>query len=255
MTFPTLLTNNRLYTVRMTIIGLKARCHNCQRRGHLARECEACGRCGNAEHATADHPPDVPFSTFADRVRGRRRRAPPAHAPGEMDVTMSSEAGNQETAPRQSRVTVNALIQERLAARVNKCHESSAPVQRSFTDAEGFEVPKDQRDKAKRRRGRVGRTPNSTSENGRHMPDIEERDEEVSDSETSEVRSKLPRTDRAHSHTESPQLLASRRRQSLLSVRLQRGNLPVKVEGWGGWGGWGGGGGEGLISSQPHFSL
>ena len=203
--------NGRLYTVRMTIIGLKARCHNCQRRGHLARECEACGRCGSAEHATADHPHDIPFTTFADRVSGRRRRAPPAYAPGEMDVDMASGDGNQEKAPRRTKVTVNSLIQERLAARADASNDGSESAQRPFIDAAGFEVPKDHRDKAKRRRGRVGQTPNSVSENDSVMPAIVERDEEVSDSETSEARSKLPRTERSQSQMESPQLMEESR--------------------------------------------
>ena len=75
------------FTVRMTVLGLKARCHNCQTRGHLARDCGACGRCGSPNHSTNEHPPHIPFTTFAQRVKGRRR-PPPAYAEGEMDEEM-----------------------------------------------------------------------------------------------------------------------------------------------------------------------
>ena len=157
--------NDKLYTVRMTVIGMKVRCHNCQRSGHLARECEACGRCGSAQHATGDHPPAIPFSTFADRARGRRRRAPPAYAPGEMDVNMTSMAEILEPAPRRSAPTVNSLIAERLAARPSTSREGPDPVQMSFKDAEGFEIPKEQRDKSKRRRGQTPSVPNDSAGN------------------------------------------------------------------------------------------
>ena len=56
--------HGKLYTVRMTVMGLPARCHNCQIQEHLARDCTACGRCGSAAHSTSDHPAHIPFFNF-----------------------------------------------------------------------------------------------------------------------------------------------------------------------------------------------
>ena len=194
--------NGTLYTVRMTVIGLKARCHNCQRRRHLARECEACARCGSVEHATADRPPAIPFTTFADRVKGRRRRVTPASAPGDMDVNMPSVAPQQGPASHKAPNTVNALIETQLAARPSASASNQGPTNISFKDAEGFELPKNQRDQIKRRRGQIGKGHIGSKAT---MPDIEEADEETSDSEASQAKPKQPRTDGTSGVTEHPQ--------------------------------------------------
>ena len=148
--------NGKLFTVRMSVLGLKARCHNCQQRGHLARECQACSYCGSAAHATADHPPQVPFSTFAERVGRRRRPASPVYAPGEMDddVTMERSDGVQRQKVQASGVshTLNAHIQHQLA---NHPHPGTSGIVQnqsdlSSTDKDGFKLPKAQRDRLRR---------------------------------------------------------------------------------------------------------
>ena len=51
--------------------GLPSRCHRCRKRGHLQRDCTACQRCHNSDHATADHPPNQKpaFAALFNRVK------------------------------------------------------------------------------------------------------------------------------------------------------------------------------------------
>ena len=92
--------HDEVFTTRLTVLGMKLRCHNCRRRGHMPRNCTACGWCGSSAHITSDHPEGIPMTTFADRVRANSRHAP--GRPGTALVTKVPQGGRA-----QSRSSVN----------------------------------------------------------------------------------------------------------------------------------------------------
>ena len=130
-------------------MGMPERCHNCQIRGHLARDCTACGRCGSAVHSTADHPAHIPFTAFADRVRQRRR---PVVNAGAMDVVHPAPAvaSTATSVPQPTNLSGDQVPQETGSTDVHAQVDTTGPVP---TDPEGFTIPQEQR-KALRNRAR-----------------------------------------------------------------------------------------------------
>ena len=169
--------HGNLYTCRFTVMGLKPRCHNCSQRGHVARDCNACTRCGSAGHGTSDHPRHIPVTSFADRVRHARRPAP-EYVPGDIDE-MEAQSSEGATGPPPPPPHVPSSQQQP--------QPNNVSAQATKVDGDGFRTPKSKR--TKRRRNRHRQTPPSEA--------VFTGDEEESDfSEDPEDKSdKVPRTD------------------------------------------------------------
>ena len=189
-----------LYTTRLTVMGLKPRCHNCHVRGHVASRCGACSRCGSAQHRTADHPNQVPVTTFAERVKGTRRGAP-EYVPGEIDE-MECEGGEPRKSAAKSAPNVTGKKPEQSQQPgPDQVEPSTESKVQPMVDTDGFRlVTQDKR--AKRRRSHNGKSrDDGTTSQG------EGGDTDVSDTEGQEHGVKNARTEPLVHQEASPDIV------------------------------------------------